>query len=63
MKKVSDILIALGVVLFIYVLIGRFIGAQSVFGYLYMGPFEATSSLVFSNSLILIGLALKSWLK
>lgn len=52
---------ALGLLLFIYTVIGSFVGGPTVFGYLPFGPFKATTSLIFSNSLILIGFALKFW--
>jgi hypothetical protein len=55
MKMLSSVLIIVGAVLFIYAIIGRFVGGPTVFGYLLaMNP---TTVVLGANTLILLGIA------
>jgi len=61
MKKIGGVLVIIGTLLCAYAVVGRFLMAPTVFGYLPIGPFAAQSCLVFGNSLLLVGLAGKLW--
>lgn len=58
MKKVSYVLAVVGVLLFAYAVIGRFIGESSVFGYIY--ALEAKTVVLGANTILLM--AVLAWL-
>lgn len=56
MKMLSNVLIIVGIALFAYACIGRFVNGDTVFGYIF--PLQAKTAVLGANSLLLIGIAL-----
>ena len=56
MKMLSYIFTAVGILLFVYACVGRFVNGETVFGYIF--PLEAKTVVLGANSILLIGISL-----
>lgn len=56
MKMLSYIFTAAGILLFAYACVGRFVGGDTVFGYIF--PLEAKTVVLGANTILLIGISL-----
>ena len=58
MEKLGQLLIVIGVLVLIYTLIGTFVGSVYLFSYL--RPIKPATALILANSLLLLGIAIKT---
>lgn len=63
MKKVSMALAAVGVLVAIYALVGRFVGARTILGCFIHKGMAATSALLGANTLLLLALLANAYSK
>ena len=60
MKGISNALVMIGLLLALYAILGRFVGAGSAIGFGFASV-KATTCLIMANILITLGIAAKLW--